>query len=518
MSSKSKKWHLLHPFLFAAFPIIFHYSHNINQFLIAEILLPMAISLCLAVIVILLLWFFFGDIVRAGLGASIFIIFLFAYGHIFEAITRLLPLYPASRIHAGLMSITVCSLICSEFLIKRTRRDLSDTTKVLNIVSAILIMISLTNIMVYKFRNATHNRNDAIDSENIESRSTAPAINSQLPDIYYIILDRYPSAAVLKEFYDFDNSEFVDYLVRHGFYVASQSHANYLCTAQSLASSLNMKHITYLCKEIGEETDNWTPTYAMLQDNRVRRFLKSKGYKFIYFGNEWYPTSKNNHADMNVNPFGLSEFWMLTYKTTMLYPITRLLGVIDPDMEKYKRVQYQFDKLSMLPSIRGPIFVFAHFLVPHEPYVFNENGNFLTREEASRRSNRENFVSQIVFINGKVKALISKLQLDSAPQPIIVVQSDEGPYPQDRKLTFNDFDWESASNAHIREKMGILNAYYLLDVNENALYSSITPVNSFRIIFNLYFGTELELLPDESYVFSNTRHIYKFINVTDKLK
>jgi hypothetical protein len=518
MSSKSKKWHLLHPFLFAALPIIFLYAHNISEVLIAEILLPMAISLCLAVIVILLLWFLFGDIVRAGLGASIFIIFLFAYGHIFELITRLLPLYPASRIHAGLMSITVCGLICSEFLIKRTRRDLSNTTKVLNIVSAILIVISLTNITVYKFRNATHNRNDAIDSENIESHGAAPATNSRLPDIYYIILDRYPSAAVLKEFYDFDNSEFVDYLVRHGFYVASQSHANYLCTAQSLASSLNMKHITYLGKEMGEETDNWIPTYAMLQDNRVWRFLKSKGYKFIHFGSEWYPTSKNNHADMNVNLFGLSEFWMLIYKTTTLYPVTRLLRIIDPYAQKYERVHYQFDKLSLLPSIKGPTFAFAHFLVPHDPYVFDENGNFLTPEKASQRSDRENFVTQIIFINKKMKALINKLQSDSDPQPIIVVQSDEGPYPPNRKITFSGFDWEHADNAQIRRKMGILNAYYLPDVNENTLYPSITPVNSFRIIFNLYFGTGLELLPDESYVFSDTRHIYKFINVTDKLK
>ena len=146
----------------------------------------------------------------------------------------------------------------------------------------------------------------------------------------------------------------------------------------------------------------------------------------------------------------------------------------------------------------------------------DENGNFLTPGKASQRSDGENFVTQIIFINKKMKALINKLQSDSDPQPIIIVQSDEGPRPQ--KITFSGFDWEHASNAQIREKMGILNAYYLPDVNENALYPSITPVNSFRVIFNIYFGTEFELLPDESYVFSDTRHIYKFINVTNKLE
>jgi len=512
-----KRWHLLHPFLFALFPTIFLYAHNMGQVLIAEILRPMLISLCLVVIVILLLWFLFGDIVTAALGASIFVVFLFAYGRIFELITRLLPSCSAYHIHGGLMSIMVCGLVFSEFLIKKTRWDLSNTTRVLNIMSSALIIMSLTNIAVYKLRNLAY-RNYAINSESIKSHTAAPATSSRLPDIYYIILDRYPSADVLREFYDFDNSEFIDYLVRHGFYVASQSHANYLCTAQSLASSLNMKQLTYLGKEVGENTDNWIRTYAMLQDNQVWRFLKSKGYKFIHFGSEWYPTSRNKNAYININVFGASEFAMLVYKTTMLYPITRLLGVIDPYMEKHKRVQYEFDKLSTLPSIREPIYVFAHFLVPHEPPVFDENGNFLTPEKASQRSDRENFVTQIIFINKKMKALINKLQSDSDPKPIIVVQSDEGPYPQNRKITFNGFDWEHATNAQIREKMGILNAYYLPDVNENALYPSITPVNSFRVIFNLYFGTELQLLPDESYVFSDAHHIYKFINVTDKLK
>ena len=508
----SKNWHFLHPILFVLYPTIFLFAHNINQVLFTEILLPIVISLCLVVILILPLWLFFRDIAKVGFGASVFVVFLFAYGPICGAMKRLLPMCSAFHIHGGLMPIMVCGLVCSEFLIKRIRRNLSNTTRVLNIVSAILIMVSLTNIVVYKFRNAAYG-NNTINSENIESHTAAPAASSRLPDIYYIILDRYPSAATLREVYDFDNSEFVDYLARHGFYVASQSNANYQCTPQSLASSLNMKYITYLGKEQGEKTDNWMPIYAMLDDNRVWRFLKSKGYKFIHFGSEWYPTS-NNHADMNVNVL----FWMLVYKTTMLYPITLLLGIIDIDREKYRREHYQFDKLSLLPSIKSPNFAYAHFLVTHPPYVFDENGNFLTPEKASQRSDRENFLTQIVFINKKMKALISKLQSDSDPQPIIIVQSDEGPYPQPQNRTmFSGFDWGSASNTQIREKMGILNAYYLPNVNTDALYPSITPVNSFRIIFNLYFGTELELLPDESYV-SDTRHIYKFINVTDKLK
>lgn len=44
----------------------------------------------------------------------------------------------------------------------------------------------------------------------------------------------------------------------------------------------------------------------------------------------------------------------------------------------------------------------------------------------------------------------------------------------------------------------ILNAYFLPNGYAN-LYPSITPVNSFRIILNEYFGAAYPLLPDASY-------------------
>ena len=45
----------------------------------------------------------------------------------------------------------------------------------------------------------------------------------------------------------------------------------------------------------------------------------------------------------------------------------------------------------------------------------------------------------------------------------------------------------------------ILNAYYLPDGGEQKLYPTITPVNTFRVIFDQYFGAHLALLPDKSY-------------------
>jgi hypothetical protein len=54
----------------------------------------------------------------------------------------------------------------------------------------------------------------------------------------------------------------------------------------------------------------------------------------------------------------------------------------------------------------------------------------------------------------------------------------------------------------------VLNAYYMPGYT-GQLYPSISPVNSFRIVFNAYFGTDLPLLKDTSY-FSPIPQIYDF--------
>jgi hypothetical protein len=65
-----------------------------------------------------------------------------------------------------------------------------------------------------------------------------------------------------------------------------------------------------------------------------------------------------------------------------------------------------------------------------------------------------------------------------------------------------------------REGMRILNAYYLPLKDCDLVYDSITPVNTFRVIFNCYFGTNYKLLEDKSYN-SFDFSPYKFTDVTD---
>jgi hypothetical protein len=95
---------------------------------------------------------------------------------------------------------------------------------------------------------------------------------------------------------------------------------------------------------------------------------------------------------------------------------------------------------------------------------------------------------------------------NSSNPPIIILQSDHGPGAY--------FNTSSAEDTCIKERAGILNAYYLPENGVEYLYPSISPVNSFRVIFNTFFEANYALLDDKTY-YSSLSLPYTFIDVTN---
>jgi hypothetical protein len=183
----------------------------------------------------------------------------------------------------------------------------------------------------------------------------------------------------------------------------------------------------------------------------------------------------------------------------------------------HNQILFQFDAIRSASRLAGPTFTFAHVLLPHEPFTFDASGNYVTEEQEKEKSFEEAYIGQVEFANARIRALVDDLlDVPESERPIIVIQSDEGPKRLD--WTFGgDRAWTDASDSQLRMKSSILNAYYLPSVDEPGLYRSITPVNSFRKIFNLYFDTELPLLPDRSYVFGTGRQPYLLTEISHRL-
>jgi hypothetical protein len=116
---------------------------------------------------------------------------------------------------------------------------------------------------------------------------------------------------------------------------------------------------------------------------------------------------------------------------------------------------------------------------------------------------KEGYKNQLQYINTRLMASIDTI-LANNKNPIIILQGDHGP----RLLA----DWEKPDETCWKECYSILNAYHLPVNGTDKLYNSITPVNTFRIILNRYFGTSYTLLEDRSYFLRKG----KLIDITDK--
>ena len=127
----------------------------------------------------------------------------------------------------------------------------------------------------------------------------------------------------------------------------------------------------------------------------------------------------------------------------------------------------------------------------------------------------ENFIEQLIYLNNQLKILINKLLDNSDNLPIIILQSDEGTFPQRYRKKWKDFNWKEATELELKQKMGILNAFYLPGIEHINIYDTITPVNNFRLILNSYFKANYEILDDKNYAYNEEKNPYRFFDVTN---
>jgi hypothetical protein len=498
---------VLHPFLFALFPILFFYSQNKGELELSVVVKPILLSGILTLMVIFLFSFFLKrNLQKSSFATSFLLILFFSFGHILPSV-RKLPM-------AEWLLLTFFVAVYAVLFVWIRKRNikLNVANKFLSIVGAILLLNTLFSIA----RDYQSYKGEANLTSTEETLDTGRKdINPDDPDIYYIVLDRYANNATLKEEYNFDNSGFTDYLEQKDFFVSYESFANYPKTNLSLASTLNMKHITYLTEELGKSNSNTKIAFELLYNNEVVRFLKQRGYDFIYMGGWWGPTQKNDYADYNFNLFtGANEFNRELLKTTAVRPF------VAEDKTKRQNIIYKFDKLVEMPSFgEKPKFIFVHMFMPHYPYLFDSDCESVKDTEGENENKR--YLDQLKCTNKFVINTIDKILADSSKTPVIIIQSDEGPFKYDEmRRSGEGVDWTKASDKAVRVHMRILNAYYLpnTDYSTTQLYDGISPVNSFRALFNYYFDTNFDLLPDKSYFIPHLDFPYDYFEVTDKVE
>lgn len=514
---------VIHPFLLALFPSLFIYAHNADRLSVGEVSIPTLILLCAVSVLWVILTVALRDASRAALVVSLAVLLFFSFGICYlEMKLLVLEVFGSTVVAAPVLLLILWAVILGVggYSFARTSLDLRNLTSIANVVGACLVLVCLLQIAAYHLRVAPTWRPYVGEVTSRDHLTLGPEVGIA-PDIYYIILDGYARGDTLADIYGYDNQEFLDGLRDRGFFVASQSYANYCQTLLSLASSLNLTYLDGLVDQVGAEYPSKGPIMEMISSSVALRALESRGYETVAFASG-YSGTEITTAERYV-----AARWYPDEFQTTLINMTPLPFVAPSLYDIYgwhrERILHTFEHTADPSVVDAPVFVFAHIMAPHPPFVFGRSGEEIVPEyqyvvadgsdlvgtrgitqEAYARS----YVEQLTFVNAEVLSMIDNILSGDDRPKVVVLQADHGPGSM--------LDWDSVENSNLPERFAILNAYYLPGVDYAGLYPQISPVNTFRVIFNSYFGAHYDLLQDESY-FSIAGRPYSFIRVTDHL-
>lgn len=456
----------------------------------SDVVIPLLAALAVTVV----LWFALAPFVKnrnkRGLLITILLGLFYVYGLVVDYTSTGLSKLDLTIAGAAQGAYAVVVLLAAFVVVRATRsaNQLNGPTTFLNVASACCVVVALLSIGQRSFAH----RRAAEDTQPVQV-----AVQSERPNIYYIVVDAYGREDVLKDFFDVDNRPFTEFLESQGFYVAPLSSSNYHWTVVSLSATLNMgyhEHPNPIALDL--------PLGDLVRNSQVFRNFKDLGYTLVSFASGFSATELRD-ADIYTRPaFALSEFDDVLIRATALRAVGQRFGAQLLHRLQTSRILHTLDQLEHMEAPPEPYFVFAHVLSPHGPWVFSDVKYPMLTDAAQQAKAFHQFVHQdapvgyreeVLALNERLKAAIQSIR-QRDPNAVVILQGDHGPRGL---MGGNPENWED----YVRKYTAILNAIYLPGKDPNQLlYPSISPVNTFRVIFNAYFGADLPLLKDHRFL------------------
>lgn len=497
----------IYPFLFGLYPVLALLADNLDQI---KPVVAWRSLIAISVVNLFFLIFFrviFQNWYIAAANDALFLILFFTYGHLYEYLDNANAVLSQIARHRFLIPLFLILLTIGLLWLRKNVRKATSATLLLNLIAITSIAIPLLRIASFEVRiqKVYSEYQDQIGST---QPGTLDHPIDTLPDIYYIILDGYSRDDILLESYSYDNTPFMNTLADMGFYIARCSQSNYAQTELSMASAFNMDYLENLGESFVESSDDRSELWPLLDHGRVRQVLDDIGYKIVAFETGFYwiqwedadvylaPT-KSKETGESLFGRGLNSFEEMLIQTTMGRvlidnDLIRHIRELIPDIKSYdltvrNRTLFVLDQLRFdkVPAILGPKFIYAHIISPHDPFVFGPDS------EVAQSDDKFTYVDQVKFINRQIEQILNEIITNSDIPPIIILQGDHG-----YGVTHSG-------------RMAILNAIYFPGDSNQNLYPTMTPVNTFRLLFNEFLGGEFKILEDLSY-YSTYENPYKF--------
>ncbi|MDX2474612.1 MAG: hypothetical protein QNL91_12990 [Candidatus Krumholzibacteria bacterium] len=494
----------LHPFVVATLPVVHFYLGNFRMLEPgdgARILLTYLTLTALALTVGRLVW---KNVHRAALVVS----------------PVLLVFFKGSVLGESVSLVLLTAAAVGGILLRFRPFDARKVTLPLNMAALVFLALPLARIGWAEFKNAPPVPVAQAETEALNL--TVPRSQHPPPDIYYLLVDGLGQPDFLDKHYSLPEGALRQILTEHGFRVLERSRGSYPQTALAAASTLNLGYLQDLLDIPDPENFDRRVLRQLVGTNRATVALHEAGYAVGSFPSG-YPVTRlatpDHRWQPRLNPSFL-EYYVLD--DGLLPLLQRWSGRGPADIShglRRHRLEYIFDHLPEarrgLPESQ-PLFVFAHILAPHPPFVFDASGQALNPpvkfgfadgshwraiHQSDADAYRALYSAQFGYVMQRLGEAVAGILAQSPRPPVIIIQGDHGPG--------SALDWEDAGATDLPERFGIYNAWYVPPGVDISLHDDEMAVNTFAVLFNGLFGLDLEPLPQECW-FAPSSRPYRF--------
>jgi hypothetical protein len=492
------------PLFLLLLPLFFMYSgyNELFGFLSFKFLtLNLLVILISTLLILAFTFWIFRNNSKASVATFFISLFCLAFGFLYDSLKQINA--PALLIKFTFL-LPIIALLFISFLIYlwKKKTNFSELYLFLNMLFIILILSEIPNsIKRYRLDKSVHNLIDFRFRSYNEYNPAKELPDSSKPDIYFLVFDALASSNSLQKELGKNNFQLDSFLLQQGFYVAANARANYNWTIHSLSSTLNMDYLPTWIAPVMNDPKAYFWGSASILNNSLFSILKKEGYEThsyqpISFANPDWPgvsyfnSLKENHYYFKTLPGRIYRdiFWNYS-KINIQFIKEKQMQIIDFRNQE-KKIFFDTTKSLIKQSCSEtdkPKFIYGHFMLPHEPYTFDSAGNIKSAEQTlvkRKEDDAEAYFNQVIYAGKVIRELVNYIKQHNKKNTIIIIEGDHGyktPDGEKSGYTFQN-----------------MNAIYFPDQQYNLLYDSLSPVNTFRIVFNKYFDAKFDMLKDSS--------------------
>lgn len=486
---------------------------NMDRLPIESVFPTIAMACAVAALAVMLLRPLVGNWAKAGLAGGMIAFYLFYL----PVLVGLLPLprWAAMIVHVAI----IAALVRLAMAIPSDSDRAAAQAGKINLIALLLLIGTGVPVVVAQLGAEPVRARASATLAALEGRAAPDS-----PDVWHLVFDRYAGLDTLRSTYAYDNRPFVDALRARGFTVQDRAFSNYQRTGHSVASTLNGAMLDPLAAPMASQPGDWVPIYRSMRDSAALRAFNRMGYETIFAGSWWEPTRFSNTASQSLSIRAMPQLARLAIDQSAIGFWTRGIRLpwLDGRLDQCFRANEKFRRLKQIAGSPDRKQVFAHFLVPHPPFVLNADGSCRSLDHARATSRRDNYIAQVEFANREALALVDAIS--AGPRAaVIVIHSDEGPWPapyvgNEHGLGTDPVEvpWASLPPDKLRDKMAILLAVRGPSGPPRTMPAS--PVQIYPAILRDHFGSNAPLPPSRHAIFESDRALYRFTDVSSKLQ